>query len=93
LDGFKRERLKYEERSIKEMEKEKADYCLSDCEETERERERGRGRDLCIKKGNCKRKFESIFSIVSIRNHIMHFASLSSSSQPTFFRQNFYVTQ
>jgi hypothetical protein len=60
LDGFKRERLKYEERSIKEMEKEKAGYCLSDCEEREREieRERGgereRGRDVCIKKGIVK---------------------------------------
>jgi len=49
LDSFKSERLKYEERSIKEMKK-KAEYGLSDCKETERERERERERDLCIKR-------------------------------------------
>ena len=37
MDSFKSERLKYEERSIKEMKK-KAEYGLSDCKETERER-------------------------------------------------------
>jgi hypothetical protein len=35
LDSFKRERIKYEEKSIKEMEK-KAEYGLSDCKETDR---------------------------------------------------------
>ena len=54
MDSFKRENLKYEERrSIKEMIK-NSEYGLND-------RER-----FIYKREKCERKFESIFSIVSI---------------------------